>query len=217
MAEELGASGGGLCLKLFGVNIIVESKKGGRKKGKPWSEEEHRKFLEGLEKLGKGDWKGISKKFVSSRTSTQVASHAQKYFLRQISSHKKKRRSRLFDMSREQTATSSSQASPSETPSHDARTVNTFPHLCLDQYPGADPGYAAGNIPNMVGFALGGKTRAAAPPVLHMANYAYAPITSHHSPTTNLSLFPVNYLAKASSSATIRKEDPLDLKIGPSP
>ncbi|XP_050222284.1 transcription factor MYBS2-like [Mercurialis annua] len=184
------------CLKLFGVNIVVESKKGGRKKGKPWSEEEHRKFLEGLEKLGKGDWKGISKKFVSSRTSTQVASHAQKYFLRQISSHKKKRRSRLFDMSREQTATSSSQASPSETTE-------------------TPSGYAAGNIPNMVGFALGGKTRAAAPPVLHMANYAYAPITSHHSATPNLSLFPMNYLAKASSSATIRKEDPLDLKIGP--
>ncbi|KAI5648018.1 hypothetical protein M9H77_34023 [Catharanthus roseus] len=53
-----------------------------RKKGIPWSEEEHRIFLVGLEILGKGDWRGISRYFVTSRTPTQVASHAQKYFLR---------------------------------------------------------------------------------------------------------------------------------------
>ncbi|KAF9614011.1 hypothetical protein IFM89_014811 [Coptis chinensis] len=69
-----------------------------KKKGIPWTEEEHRTFLAGLEKLGKGDWRGISKNFVTTRTPTQVASHAQKYFLRQISLDKKKRRSSLFDM-----------------------------------------------------------------------------------------------------------------------
>lgn len=69
-----------------------------RKKGVPWSEEEHRMFLYGLEKLGKGDWRGISRNFVTSRTPTQVASHAQKYFLRQSSLNKRKRRSSLFDM-----------------------------------------------------------------------------------------------------------------------
>ncbi|XP_011077962.1 transcription factor MYBS3 [Sesamum indicum] len=69
-----------------------------RKKGVPWTEEEHRVFLIGLEKLGKGDWRGISRNFVTSRTPTQVASHALKYFLRQATLNKKRRRSSLFDM-----------------------------------------------------------------------------------------------------------------------
>ncbi|KAG2576699.1 hypothetical protein PVAP13_6NG053330 [Panicum virgatum] len=57
-----------------------------RKKAVPWTEEEHRTFLAGLEKLGKGDWRGIAKNFVTSRTPTQT------------NPNKKKRRSSLFDM-----------------------------------------------------------------------------------------------------------------------
>lgn len=76
-----------------------------RKRGVPWTEEEHETFLKGLEKLGKGDWRGISRRFVTTKTPTQVASHAQKYFLRQkaassSSSIKKKRRTSLFDLHR---------------------------------------------------------------------------------------------------------------------
>ncbi|KAL8153324.1 hypothetical protein V2J09_011084 [Rumex salicifolius] len=69
-----------------------------RKKGTPWTAEEHRLFLFGLQKLGKGDWRGISRNFVVSRTPTQVASHAQKFFIRQSNAFRRKRRSSLFDM-----------------------------------------------------------------------------------------------------------------------
>ncbi|KAM0945626.1 putative transcription factor MYB-HB-like family [Dioscorea sansibarensis] len=69
-----------------------------RKKGVPWTEEEHRMFLLGLKKLGKGEWRGIARNFVVSRSPAQVASHAQKYFLRQMNTSGRKRRSSLFDM-----------------------------------------------------------------------------------------------------------------------
>nr|XP_034910147.1 transcription factor DIVARICATA-like [Populus alba] len=53
-----------------------------RKKGVPWTGEEHELFLNGLKKYEKGDWRSISRNYVVTRTPSQVASHAQKYFLR---------------------------------------------------------------------------------------------------------------------------------------
>nr|XP_043610570.1 transcription factor DIVARICATA-like [Erigeron canadensis] len=69
-----------------------------RKKGVPWTEEEHKLFLLGLKKYGKGDWRNISRNYVVTRTPTQVASHAQKYFIRQLSGGKDKRRASIHDI-----------------------------------------------------------------------------------------------------------------------
>ncbi|XP_065872809.1 probable transcription factor At5g61620 [Euphorbia lathyris] len=152
----------------------------GKKKGNPWSEEEHRVFLAGLKKLGKGDWKGISKKYVRSRTPTQVASHAQKYFQRKASSSSssdnKNRRSSLFDITLKDSVlasqkspelpfiTSSPQASDSssalplenttEIPTNEetpVKIMNQFPHLWLNNYI-AHPPIAAWGVPNYSGI-----------------------------------------------------------------
>ncbi|KAF5842444.1 hypothetical protein DUNSADRAFT_7053 [Dunaliella salina] len=71
-----------------------------RKKGVPWTEEEHKLFLQGLTKFGKGDWRNIARTFVMTRTPTQVASHAQKYFIRLNSQNNKKdkRRASIHDI-----------------------------------------------------------------------------------------------------------------------
>ncbi|XP_062196116.1 transcription factor MYBS3-like [Phragmites australis] len=89
------AAGGG---REEGYGSDGEHERPPKKRGEAWTEEEHKKFLLGLNKLGKGDWRGISRNYVISRTPTQVASHAQKYFNRQINVHRRKRRSSLFDM-----------------------------------------------------------------------------------------------------------------------
>ncbi|XP_076957327.1 transcription factor SRM1-like [Bidens hawaiensis] len=75
-----------------------------RKKANPWTVEEHKRFLDGLKKYGKGDWRSISRMSVITRTATQVASHAQKFFLRQTlpkegnNSNNKKRKKKRYSI-----------------------------------------------------------------------------------------------------------------------
>ncbi|XP_074319481.1 transcription factor MYB1R1-like [Silene latifolia] len=67
--------------------------------GVEWTVEEHKLFLKGLNKVGKGNWRCISRNFVKTRTSTQVASHAQKYFNRMNNPNPgRRRRSSIFDI-----------------------------------------------------------------------------------------------------------------------
>ncbi|KAH9623414.1 hypothetical protein KSS87_002760 [Heliosperma pusillum] len=104
--------------------------------GKPWTEEEHRLFLIGLQKLGKGDWRGIARSYVISRTPTQVASHAQKYFIRQSNATRRKRRSSLFDMVPDMVAegpenVSEEQSSPPQPDLRENDSCNALPSLDL--------------------------------------------------------------------------------------
>ncbi|KAL3527369.1 hypothetical protein ACH5RR_012025 [Cinchona calisaya] len=71
---------------------------GDHRRGVPWSEEEHRLFLQGLDKYGRGDWRNISRFCVRSRTPSQVASHAQKFFKRMDVPNKGKEKSSLHDV-----------------------------------------------------------------------------------------------------------------------
>jgi len=69
-----------------------------RSRSNPWTVEEHAKFIEGVKKVGRGRWAVISKNYVPTRTPTQVASHAQKYFIRLEKKEKNKRiRKSIFD------------------------------------------------------------------------------------------------------------------------
>ncbi|KAJ8548368.1 hypothetical protein K7X08_030837 [Anisodus acutangulus] len=104
-------------IKLFGVVISTTSTENNdlrsrnkNSKGSRWSEDEHKAFLIGLENLGRGNWAAIAKHFVSSRTHTQVASHAQKYFARleaEKDNNIKRHKSCVFDINLEESSTTS--------------------------------------------------------------------------------------------------------------
>ncbi|KAM0839050.1 hypothetical protein ACQ4PT_060577 [Festuca glaucescens] len=108
-----------------------------RRKGIAWTEDEHRLFLLGLEKYGKGDWRSISRNFVISRTPTQVASHAQKYFIRLNSMNRERRRSSIHDITSVNgeasaaqgpiTGTNGQAAVPTKSPKQPAQTANPPP------------------------------------------------------------------------------------------
>ncbi|XP_057778660.1 transcription factor DIVARICATA-like [Salvia miltiorrhiza] len=78
-----------------------------RKKGRAWTEEEHKLFLRGLEIYGRSDWRSISRNVVITRLPSQVASHAQKYFKRKELEDKYRKRSSIHDITTPHDADSS--------------------------------------------------------------------------------------------------------------
>lgn len=85
----------------------------------------------GLQKHGKGDWRNISRNFVITKTSTQVASHAQKYYLRQLSEGKEKRRPSIHDITTVH-LTDATQSDDCEFPWHDKSTVIPQPEKSIN-------------------------------------------------------------------------------------
>lgn len=90
------------------------------RKGQPWTEEEHVAFLDGLKKLGRGQWRLISRHFVKTRTPTQVASHAQKHFIRLSGLTKRKSRFTSLESTLEQLG-DAAEAAAAAGPSGDGR------------------------------------------------------------------------------------------------
>ncbi|KAK9683238.1 hypothetical protein RND81_10G125700, partial [Saponaria officinalis] len=100
-ANKKGVNEKGSAPKRVGKGKEPASKQGenetGSHKGNYWTEEEHRQFLLGMQRYGKGDWKMIANEFVKTRTAVQIASHAQKYF-KKLGSEKKYKRWSVFDV-----------------------------------------------------------------------------------------------------------------------
>ncbi|WMV54042.1 hypothetical protein MTR67_047427 [Solanum verrucosum] len=146
----------GKSIKLFGFEITTTTTSSaaaltsekyfmGRKikKGNRWTEDEQRAFLKGLNFHGKGNWTNIAKDFVPSRTSTQVASHAQKYFLRLLDANSNERKNRkkssVFDLRIDKTEDTRNQEShnvPSFVPNYMMKSVPTvMPLTWVHMYP----------------------------------------------------------------------------------
>nr|XP_004506259.1 transcription factor DIVARICATA-like [Cicer arietinum] len=85
----------------YNANLANQNKasppKKEKKKVKHWTKEEHELFLQGLRLYNKGELKNIAK-HAGTRTSTQVASHAQKHFNRQTLTPEKRKRKSIYDM-----------------------------------------------------------------------------------------------------------------------
>ncbi|KAG6522818.1 transcription factor MYBS1-like [Zingiber officinale] len=132
-----------------------------RRKGTPWTEEEHRLFLLGLDKYGKGDWRSISRNFVISRTPTQVASHAQKYFIRLNSMNRDRRRSSIHDITSVNGGDASSQQGPITGQANTAMAGSSIKHPSLANVQGmpmygppVGHPFAAGHMISAVGTPI---------------------------------------------------------------
>jgi SHAQKYF class myb-like DNA-binding protein len=81
-------------LQQYAKNLEIEKDKHQKKQSRYWTQNEHQKFLEAIEKFGRKDVKSISQ-FVGTRNATQVRTHAQKYYAKIDREMKKKREHQL--------------------------------------------------------------------------------------------------------------------------
>ncbi|BAS78861.1 transcription factor SRM1 [Oryza sativa Japonica Group] len=78
--------GGGVVLKSRELKNPRKTRMAGggpRKKAEMWTREEHSQFLHGISTYGKGNWKALASEFVKTKSSTQIASHYQKFCIRE--------------------------------------------------------------------------------------------------------------------------------------
>ncbi|GMH10891.1 hypothetical protein Nepgr_012732 [Nepenthes gracilis] len=163
-----------------------------RRKGLAWTEDEHRLFLLGLDKYGKGDWRSISRNFVMTRNPTQVASHAQKYFIRLNSMNKDRRRSSIHDI----TSVSNGDLSAPQTPitGQNNNAAAPFGISSLQPQPPAGLPAVGGYVAPAIGQPIGGPLVSAvgtpvnlpAPP--HMAYGVRAPVPGAVVPCTTMNM-----------------------------
>jgi len=158
----------------------------------------NRLFLLGLEKYGKGDWRSISRNFVVTRTPTQVASHAQKYFIRLNSMNKDRRRSSIHDITSVNNGDVSAPQGPitgqtNGSAAHSGKSTKPAPPT-----PSATPSvgiYAAPTIGQPIGgplvSAVGTPVNLPAP--AHMAYGLGAPVPGTVVPGAPMNLGPVPY------------------------
>ncbi|KAM3314931.1 hypothetical protein ACQJBY_033598 [Aegilops geniculata] len=75
-----------------GGDMLGTTRKRGRKtkdsaheknRAVPWTPDEHRLFLAGIKEHGVGKWQKLAREFVPTRNASQIASHYQKYSIRQ--------------------------------------------------------------------------------------------------------------------------------------
>ncbi|XVF44589.1 hypothetical protein PTKIN_Ptkin02bG0136700 [Pterospermum kingtungense] len=179
-----------------------------RRKGIAWTEDEHRLFLLGLEKYGKGDWRSISRNFVVTRTPTQVASHAQKYFIRLNSMNKDRRRSSIHDITSVGNGDISATQGPITGQTNGAAAAGGSSGKSSKQppqHPVAPPGVGMYGTPT-IGQPIGGPLVAAvgtpvnlpAPP--HMAYGVRAPVPGAVVPGAPMNMGPVTYPMPHTSS-----------------
>lgn len=92
-----------------------------------------RLFLRGMEIYGRSDWRTIARNVVVTRSSSQVASHAQKFFNRQKLSPEQRKRSSIHDIATVKDAMERlRQAEPPSSPSPSPSTASLINHAFMD-------------------------------------------------------------------------------------